>query len=837
MDGITVRGIIDGKIFSNKSINRIQLPSTFEIIGSYAFQNCKLGQVTIPSSVRRIGKYAFDHNLLKEVVIEGNSNLEIIELNAFSQNDHLEGITVPSLLKAGIGEFGQWINGHSESFEQGELMTFFETTYGLAVPYTLKDQDVTIDQDGVITDVTFDAKYNYIIIPERLNNIEVKAINGGFRYKKILQTILPAGIKSIGKIGSYYPFDQTLMTKLMLPENNTPNFVGWVGTSRYSTIFRPDMAIIDFNATYEISYLATLNEEELEINESGEIITYTPLSYHADITIPETINGITVKAIGQENSSNSNLFRSKGVLSVNLPKTLTHIHENSFADNVIQSIELPANLQYIGNKAFYKNNLTYINLPNDLKVIGDNAFQNNYIESLVLPESLTSIGIRAFSENQLTNLELPNSPTKYGNYVFEKNKLHTIVFPQDFEEITTGMFMDNQLEEIQIPASITCVRSYAFSNNNLSQVSFNENSYLKRIELKAFENNELLTHIMMPSSIYPTCIGWYNSNYQPIDQQAFYSEFHLGIAVRCIYTLQPDDVELNDEGQLKTVNFDEIYKDIIIPESINGINIKELGSDIDRTFERRWLLSVDIPNSVEKIYEYCFYDNRLSDVHLPDCLVEVGEYAFYNNRMEKIVLPTPERYGYELEYWKNQYGKKLSDNIATPLYYAFTAVFNAVIYNIVYNVNEASHTNPQQYTIETATINLLDATKEGYNFLGWYDNEQLTGDPITEISQGSTGDIQLWPKWEVATILSKVPSQSVKCYPNPFTNTLTIQIPENIKAFGINIYNTNGRLVQMIDVPQDGAARINLSYLAKGVYIVYIQQSEAAPIVKKIIKE
>ena len=37
--------------------------------------------------------------------------------------------------------------------------------------------------------------------------------------------------------------------------------------------------------------------------------------------------------------------------------------------------------------------------------------------------------------------------------------------------------------------------------------------------------------------------------------------------------------------------------------------------------------------------------------------------------------------------------------------------------------------------------------KEGYTFIGWYDNEALTGNPITELDAAATGDITLYAKF------------------------------------------------------------------------------------------
>ena len=42
-----------------------------------------------------------------------------------------------------------------------------------------------------------------------------------------------------------------------------------------------------------------------------------------------------------------------------------------------------------------------------------------------------------------------------------------------------------------------------------------------------------------------------------------------------------------------------------------------------------------------------------------------------------------------------------------------------------------------------------DMTYTGYTFKGWYDNENLTGDPVTAIGGTETGNKEYWAKWEI----------------------------------------------------------------------------------------
>ena len=74
-------------------------------------------------------------------------------------------------------------------------------------------------------------------------------------------------------------------------------------------------------------------------------------------------------------------------------------------------------------------------------------------------------------------------------------------------------------------------------------------------------------------------------------------------------------------------------------------------------------------------------------------------------------------------------------------------------YKITYNLNGGNGTmTPATYTIESETFTLPNnPTKTGYTFAGWYANAELTGNAVTQIEKGSTGDKTYWAKWDVAS--------------------------------------------------------------------------------------
>ena len=121
---------------------------------------------------------------------------------------------------------------------------------------------------------------------------------------------------------------------------------------------------------------------------------------------------------------------------------------------------------------------------------------------------------------------------------------------------------------------------------------------------------------------------------------------------------------------------------------------------------------------------------------------------------EEFTLEVPTRLGYTFGGWKTEDEVLLTDgegvgvgawDIAADT--ALTATWTVNTYNIEYkNMDGAlnAESNPASYTIEDDTIVLQDASREGYDFVGWYDGEQ----EVTEIVTGSHGDKMLIARWE-----------------------------------------------------------------------------------------
>ena len=79
------------------------------------------------------------------------------------------------------------------------------------------------------------------------------------------------------------------------------------------------------------------------------------------------------------------------------------------------------------------------------------------------------------------------------------------------------------------------------------------------------------------------------------------------------------------------------------------------------------------------------------------------------------------------------------------------AVWSIIDYTITYNLNSGTNNaaNPEIYTVKSQGINLGDPTRAGgYVFEGWYDNENFTGNKVTQIEAGATGNLTLYALWK-----------------------------------------------------------------------------------------
>ena len=199
------------------------------------------------------------------------------------------------------------------------------------------------------------------------------------------------------------------------------------------------------------------------------------------------------------------------------------------------------------------------------------------------------------------------------------------------------------------------------------------------------------------------------------------------------YTVETETIWLKD-AEKKGYTFEEWCEPF--PGGYILWNQIKKGSTGNKTFQANW-----------KIVTYGI------TYHLNGGENDTDNPVNYTIETATIWLKPAEKKGYTFKGWYNN--AACSGSPVTRIVKGSTgnkelwAKWEAVTYSITYHLNGGSHSgNPASYNAEMGTITLEDASKANYTFKGWYDNAEFTGSPVTRIVKGSTGNKELWAKWE-----------------------------------------------------------------------------------------
>ena len=144
-------------------------------------------------------------------------------------------------------------------------------------------------------------------------------------------------------------------------------------------------------------------------------------------------------------------------------------------------------------------------------------------------------------------------------------------------------------------------------------------------------------------------------------------------------------------------------------------------------------------------------------------VANLTSYTVLTNGSGNISLLPALRNGYTFLGWYDNASFSGSPISAFPASDAVAKTFyakwsSANSYTVNYSLNDATPaghpaTNPNtvtSYTVLDANVTLAPATRNGYDFEGWYDNAALTGSPITGFSTSDATNKHYYAKWSAA---------------------------------------------------------------------------------------
>ena len=170
----------------------------------------------------------------------------------------------------------------------------------------------------------------------------------------------------------------------------------------------------------------------------------------------------------------------------------------------------------------------------------------------------------------------------------------------------------------------------------------------------------------------------------------------------------------------------------------------------------------------------------------------LSEYDTLNKGLE---LPVPTKEGYTFKGWyeTSDFSSNLVDKIekgteGNKVFYAKWEKID-VKYTITFNANGGSEVSTIEYYNESEEITLPEPTKEGYNFIGWYEDENFTGEKVITIAKGTARNITLYAKWE--KIVIKLSTPVISGESNESNVKITFVTDTNAKSYRAIIYKNN----------------------------------------------
>ena len=411
-------------------------------------------------------------------------------------------------------------------------------------------------------------------------------------------------ISGTGKMADYSddshsPFYKNKKIKKVIIEDGVTSisFSAFKGCSSLTSVtISEGVRFIDGSAFENCSSLTSIT-----ISEGVRIIgssAFEGCKSLTSITIPKSVVGIGYSAF--EGCSS--------LTSVTIPEGVKTIECHTFSGcSSLTSIVIPEGVTSIGFDAFYNcSSLVSITIPDGVTSIGSGTFYNcSSLVSITIPDGVTSIGFDAFYNcSSLTSITIPEGVTSIGSDAFLY--VNNIIYNGSLSGSPWGAkCINGYIEDGLVYKDSSKKELLGCSSSRTESVSI-PNS-VKKIGDRAFYNCSNLVSITIPESV------------KNMGFQAFWMVNNI------IYN------HTNSEARAKCINgYIEdglVYKDSSKKEL--------LGCSSSRTG------SVSIPNSVEKIGDYAFYNcSSLTSITIPDGVTSIGSDAFYNcSKWTSVTIP------------------------------------------------------------------------------------------------------------------------------------------------------------------------------------------------------
>ena len=428
------------------SLKELPIPATVTTINNNAFKGCTgLENVTLPASVTKLGNSVFDDcpNLKKLTL---NNGLTSIGSSAF-MGTAIETINVPGTVNTlTAGAFNGCdtlttviFNNDYFRNENGVIYNENDEVVSVMNNATLEDGTLVIaeGQGIVLNALTNAAAVTKLVLPaSMLEDLSTSSFPLPATMKsKLLATancvkevVLPEGMS---EINSYMFQNATSLEKVVLP--STLKYIGnyaFDGCTALKTVELPE-------GFREIGTYAFRNSGIETITIPASVETLGSYVFFGT----ESLQTVNFAAGSKVTEFGTSAFNGSALSEIKLPDSLVKLNTSAFENCVnLTTIELPATLEYFGDKVFKGSGITSITIPSSLKEwYGGNQFEScESLETVVFEEGCGELGY-------------------YGSSMFRYcTALKSVTLAASLRDLTSSVFTGcTALKEIYIPDGLT----------------------------------------------------------------------------------------------------------------------------------------------------------------------------------------------------------------------------------------------------------------------------------------------------------------------------------------------------------------------------------------------
>ena len=402
--------------------------------------------------------------------------------------------------------------------------------------------------------------------------------------------------------------------------------------------------------------------------------------------------------------------------TVKLPDTVTQFYSQTFKNcTALEEINIPKSIQVIQPQEFLGcSSLKTVDFRGTSVVrLCEEAFKGCTSLTSVYLDEPENLSIDAYAFQDCTNLETVDcSKTNISsieNYAFYNcSKLKKIdLSSSTMEQTGQSIFRAcTSLEEVILPKTLKEINYLTFSGTAIKTLDLRETAITKIID-SGCANMDALKTLYLPATL------------EEFGDYAFLAK-------------------QSSSGRLY------IYSDI--PEAdINAMADKAIGVWSGRR--------ISFPKGTYTI----IYDGNGATAGTMDtqtCMIDGFTFSLSKNAYTRENYTftgwntMPDGSGAFYRDEANIYPLTETDQAEITLY-AMWKDSSVTNYTITYvlNATNVQNDNPATYTNNSDTITLKAPVREGYTFLGWFSDKELT-QQVTEIAKGSTGDITLYAHWK-----------------------------------------------------------------------------------------